>query len=62
MTDHPPEPPDSLKVFTIPEIQTVVRCGRHTARKIANEIGIRISPRRIVVPKVRLEAWLREGR
>jgi branched-subunit amino acid aminotransferase/4-amino-4-deoxychorismate lyase len=33
--------------------------GRNTRQKIARELGIRVSPRRIVIPRVRLEAWLR---
>jgi hypothetical protein len=49
-------------VLTIKELQAQLQVGRHTALKIARKIGIRVSPRRLVIPKARLEAWLREGR
>jgi hypothetical protein len=55
--DVKPEP----VVYTTAEVQSLLRIGRATAQRIAREIGIRVSPRRIVVPRVRLEAWL-EGR
>jgi hypothetical protein len=48
-------------VYTVAQLPAILHCGRHTALKIANEIGVRISPRRVVVPRVRLEAWLADG-
>jgi hypothetical protein len=45
-------------VYTTQELQHVLKVGRATALRLANEIGVRISPRRIVVPRVRLEEWL----
>jgi hypothetical protein len=45
-------------VYDVRDLQAVLKVGRHTALRIANEIGIRVSPRRVVVPRVRLEAWL----
>jgi hypothetical protein len=57
----PPEPLEPL-VITVSELQASLKVGRHTALKIAREIGIRVGQRRLVIPKVRLDAWLREGR
>jgi hypothetical protein len=54
MTDPAPEP----LVVTVPELQAQLRVGRHTALKIAREIGIRVGKRRLVIPRIRLEAWL----
>jgi hypothetical protein len=45
-------------VYTVAELQRELKVGRHTALRLAAELGIRISPRRIVVPRVRLERWL----
>lgn len=45
-------------VYTREEVRQILRVGRHTADKICREIGIRISPRRIVVPRLALERWL----
>lgn len=45
-------------VYTVTELQQVLRVGRHTARSIAGEIGVRLSPRRVVIPRARLERWL----
>jgi hypothetical protein len=45
-------------VFTPAELQQVLGVGKGTALRLANSLGVRISPRRIVVPRVRLEAWL----
>lgn len=47
--------------YSVRELQDVLGIGRTTARRLAEELGIRVSPRRIVVPAVRLERWL-EGR
>jgi hypothetical protein len=44
--------------YSVAELQQVLGVGRGTALRLANEIGIRISPRRIVVPRVRLEQWM----
>jgi hypothetical protein len=45
-------------VYTVPELQGVLKVGRSTAQKIAREIGVRVSPRRLVVPRIRLERFL----
>jgi|GEM_PF-5749664 hypothetical protein len=45
-------------VYTPADLQRELKVGRHTALRLAREIGIRISPRRIVVPRVALERWL----
>jgi hypothetical protein len=47
--------------YSLAELQEVLGVGRATARRIAEDLGIRVSPRRILVPAVRLECWL-EGR
>lgn len=47
--------------YSVAELQEVLPIGRATARRIAKEIGIRVSPRRILVPAVRLERWLEAG-
>jgi hypothetical protein len=44
--------------YSVRELQEVLGVGRATARRIAEELGIRVSPRRILVPAVRLERWL----
>ncbi len=44
--------------YSVAELQQVLGVGRATALRLANEIGIRVSPRRIIVPRVRLEALL----
>jgi hypothetical protein len=47
--------------YSVAELQEVLPIGRATARRIAKEIGVRVSPRRILVPAVRLERWLEAG-
>lgn len=47
--------------YSVAELQEVLPIGRATARRIAEEIGIRVSPRRILVPRARLEQWLEAG-
>jgi hypothetical protein len=49
---------DQQAVLTRDELRAVLRVGRHTADRIAREIGIRISPRRIVIPRAALERYL----
>jgi hypothetical protein len=49
-------------VYTTSEIQQVLKVGRSTAQEIARQIGVRVSPRRLVVPKVALDRFLeKEG-
>ena len=48
-------------VFTTRELQAELKVGRNTAQQIAREIGVRVSPRRIVIPRVALERYL-EGK
>ena len=47
--------------YSVSEVQEVLGVGRATARRLADELGIRVSPRRILVPAVRLERWLEGG-
>jgi len=47
-------------VFTVRELGQALKVGRHTAAQIAHQIGVRVSPRRIVVPKAAVERWLAE--
>ena len=47
--------------YSVAELQEVLGIGRATARRLAEELGIRVSPRRILVPAVRLEHWLERG-
>ncbi len=48
-------------VYTPKEIQAELRVGRHTAVRLARELGVRVSPRRLIIPRIRLEEWLRGG-
>ena len=45
------------EVLTREELRRVLRVGRH-ADKVAREIGIRVSPRRIIIPRAALDRWL----
>ena len=47
--------------LSVRELQEALGIGRATARRLAEELGIRVSPRRILVPAVRLERWLERG-
>jgi Helix-turn-helix domain len=47
--------------YSVAELQEALGIGRATARRLAKELGIRVSPRRIVVPAVRLKRWLEGG-
>lgn len=48
-------------VYSVRELQTVLSVGRRRAYEIAREIGVRVSPRRIVVSKARVEEFLGNG-
>ena len=48
-------------VYTPAELQAVLKVSRRVAYRIANEIGVRVSERRLVVPKVRVEELLGNG-
>jgi tRNA U55 pseudouridine synthase TruB len=45
-------------VYTVPELQAALKIGRRRAYELAREVGVRISPRRIVIPRVRVEELL----
>ncbi len=45
-------------VLSPAELAAELGVSRATAYRVANQIGVRISPRRIVVPVARLQAWL----
>ena len=49
------------EILTREELRQTLRVGRHTADRIAREIGIRISPRRIVIPRSALERYLEQA-
>jgi hypothetical protein len=49
---------DAPTIYTVEELQRVLRVGRATAQRIAREIGVRVSPRRLVVPRTALDRFL----
>jgi excisionase family DNA binding protein len=52
---------NSKLTYSVPELAELLNIGRNAAYDLANREdfpAIRISPRRIIVPADRLEAWL----
>jgi hypothetical protein len=45
--------------LSLKELEHELGVGRHTARRLAEEIGPVYAGRRILIPRARLEAWLR---
>jgi len=48
-------------VYDAKDLQAVLKVGRRRAYEIARQIGVRVSPRRIVVPRARVEEFLGNG-
>jgi hypothetical protein len=48
-------------VYTAADLQRELKVGRATAQRLARELGVRVSPRRVVVPLARLMAYLEGG-
>jgi hypothetical protein len=44
--------------YSVADIQRLLGISKRSALAVANRIGIRVSPNRIIVPAVRLERWL----
>ena len=47
--------------YSVAELQDALGIGRASARRLAEQLGVRVSPRRLIVPRVRLERWLEGG-
>jgi hypothetical protein len=49
-------------VYSAADLQIVLGVGRRRAYEIAREIGVRVSPRRLVIPKAAVEELLADGK
>jgi hypothetical protein len=47
--------------YDVKALMQRVPVGRHTALRLVKELGIQVSARRWLLPRVQLEAWLAKG-
>lgn len=53
-----PLPMTERLAYSVAEVQAALGIGRRAAYRLAREIGVYVSPRRLIVPVSRLEEFL----